>query len=130
MFLQTLRMFEAVGGCTMDIYQILCVFGVPGICGTLFGLLLKQSKVAAARTKALECGVQALLRAQMIRDYNHYKKKKGYAPLYAKENFENCWVQYHHLGVNGVMDGMHNEFMALPTYRKDDSHENQLDSTN
>lgn len=113
----------------MDIYQILCVFGVPGICGTLFGLLSKQYKDAAARTKALECGIQALLRAQMIRDYNHYKKK-GYAPIYAKENFENCWVQYHSLGVNGVMDEIHNDFMTLQTCRKDDSYENQLDSTN
>lgn len=113
----------------MDIYQILCVIGVPGICGTLFGVLLKQLKEAATRTNALEKGVQALLRAEMIRDYNHYRKKR-YAPIYAKENFENCWKQYNALGVNGVMHGMHDEFMTLPTCRKDDLHENQLDSTN
>ena len=59
-------------------------------------------------------GVQALLRAQMIGDYNYYSEK-GYAPIYARENFENCWKRYHALGANGVMDDIHSRFMALPT---------------
>ena len=63
---------------------------------------------------ALEKGVQALLRAKMIDDYNHYQEK-GYAPIYARENFENCWKRYHALGANGVMDDIHNKFMALRT---------------
>ena len=106
----------------MDTYQILCLIGVPGLCTTLFGVLIKRTKDAAAKTSALERGVQALLRAQMIRDYNHYKKK-GYAPIYAKQNFENCWIQYHSLGVNGVMDDIHEDFMSLPTCGKDINYE-------
>lgn len=66
------------------------------------------------RIIALEKGIQALLRAQMIADYNHYAEK-GYAPIYARQNFENCWTQYHALGANGVMDGIHTKFMELPT---------------
>lgn len=50
----------------------------------------------------------------MIDDYNHYKEK-GYAPIYARDNFENCWRQYHDLGANGVMDDIHAKFMSLPT---------------
>lgn len=58
--------------------------------------------------------IQALLRAQMISDFNKYSEK-GYAPIYARDNFENCWKQYHSLGVNGVMDDLHRKFLELPT---------------
>ena len=57
---------------------------------------------------------KALLRAQMINDYNKWSEK-GYAPIYARQNFENCWEQYHSLGVNGVMDDLHMKFLELPT---------------
>lgn len=96
---------------------------------TLFGLIVtglgvavkwlhKKSKTEAQRQGAIEKGLQALLRSQMINDYNHYKEK-GYAPIYAKENFENVWKQYHNLGVNGVMDSIHEEFMSLPTTKEE-----------
>lgn len=38
--------------------------------------------------RALQRGVQALLRAQMVDNYQHYHGK-GFAPLYARESFEN-----------------------------------------
>jgi len=66
------------------------------------------------RIRALSLGVQALLRAQMVNDYNHYVKK-GWAPLYARENFENCWIQYERLGKNGVMKDIREKFLRLPT---------------
>ena len=66
------------------------------------------------RIRALERGVQALLRAQMISDYNRYSGK-GWAPIYARESFENVWKQYENLGANGVMEDIHKKFMALPT---------------
>lgn len=50
----------------------------------------------------------------MINDYNYWSEK-GYAPIYARENFENCWQQYHSLGANGVMGDIHEKFMNLPT---------------
>ena len=71
------------------------------------------------RIRALQEGVQALLRAQMISYYNHYHEK-GYAPLYARESFENCWVQYERLGRNGVMADIRAKFMALPTHEEMD----------
>ena len=96
---------------------------------TLFGLIVtglgvavkwlhKKSKTEAQRQGAIEKGLQALLRSQMINDYNHYKDK-GFAPIYAKDNFENVWKQYHNLGVNGVMDSIHEEFMSLPTTKEE-----------
>lgn len=70
------------------------------------------------RLFAVEKGVQALLRAQMIEYYNHYEEK-GYAPLYARESFENCWIQYERLGKNGVMKDIRSKFLALPTHDED-----------
>lgn len=69
--------------------------------------------------KALKLGVQALLRSQMISDFNKYSEK-GYAPIYARESFENCWKQYHSLGVNGVMNDLHKKFLELPTEAPDE----------
>lgn len=35
--------------------------------------------------------------------------------MYERDNFENCWKQYHSLGVNGVMDDLHRKFLELST---------------
>ena len=64
-------------------------------------------------------GIQALLRSQMISEYNKWSER-GYAPIYARESFENCWQQYHALGANGVMDDIHERFLLLPTKEKED----------
>ncbi|MCM1364724.1 MAG: hypothetical protein NC215_07090 [Ruminococcus sp.] len=98
----------------MNVYQILCLLGVPSLIAALLGYLFGRLKKAKKDTNALKMGVQALLRSQMIKDWNKYFEA-GYAPIYAKENFENCWQQYHSLGANGVMDDIHNKFLALPT---------------
>lgn len=98
----------------MTIYQILCLFGVPSLVGGLVVYVLNRLKRERQELQAVKTGIQALLRAQMISDYNHYMEK-GFAPIYARENFENCWKQYHNMGKNGVMDDIHDRFMSLPT---------------
>ena len=102
----------------MTIYQWLCLLGVPTI-------VLALLKIVFAQIKGVKLGVQALLRAQMIHDYNKWSER-GYAPIYARENFQNCWKQYHALGANGVMDDIHNKFLLLPIEppnKKEDKHE-------
>lgn len=79
---------------------------VLGGFGYLFGQL-----------RALKRGVQAMLRAQMIAEYNRWSEK-GAAPIYAKDNFENLWRQYEKLGKNGVMQDIRAKFLALPTRRE------------
>lgn len=96
----------------MTIYQWLCLFSVPAILAAVFKILFTQ-------IKAIKLGLQALLRAQLIADWNKWSEK-GYAPIYARENFENCWVQYHALGANGVMDNIHIRFFELPTEPPED----------
>lgn len=91
----------------MTVYNWLTLLGVPALLALIVKLIFNS-------IKGVRLGVQALLRAQMIDDYNRYSEK-GYAPIYARENFENCYQQYHRLGANGVMDDLRSKFMALPT---------------
>lgn len=98
----------------MTIYQILCLLGIPSLVGSFVVYVMNRLKRERQELQAVKMGIQALLRAQMISDYNHYMEK-GYAPIYARENFENCWKQYHSMGKNGVMDDIHDRFMSLST---------------
>lgn len=111
----------------MSIYQMLCLIGLPSlivaVVTALFTYLCKQNKKNRDDTKAVKKGVQALLRAQMIDDYNKWTER-GYAPIYARQNFENCWAQYHSLGANGVMDDIHIKFLALPIEKPEEVNTN------
>ena len=92
----------------MTVYQWLCLLGIPALLAAIVKYILAQ-------IKGVRMGVKALLRAQMINDYNKWMER-GWAPIYARQNFENCWEQYHRLkGPNGVMDDLHDKFMQLPT---------------
>ena len=96
-------------------YWLECIFG--GFIALVTGYLKKTNtrlKDQKARNEAVENGMQALLRAQMVADYNHYSDK-GYAPIYARETFQACYVQYKALGGNGVMTDIRDKFFALPT---------------
>ena len=80
-----------------------------------FGKRIKEND---KETKAVKLGVQAMLRAQMISEYNK-AKDKGYAPIYAKDNFQNMWDNYHNLGANGVMDAIKDEYLAMPNRKEE-----------
>ncbi len=92
---------------------LITVLTSSGIIGIFTQFLLNRLKASEQKQQALELGVQALLRDRLIHQYEKYKSR-GYAPIYAKENFENLYEQYHKLGANGVMDSIHEEFRNLP----------------
>lgn len=95
-------------------YWVEWLFGIiAAVIMLLFKKLNRKLNETRKKDDAIELGIQALLRAQMIADYNHYNEK-GSAPIYARENFENVYRQYHNLGGNGVMTDIHTKFMALP----------------
>ena len=98
----------------MTVYQWLCLFSVPALILMIVKYMLNQIKQNRKDTEAVKLGLQALLRSQMISDYNKYSEK-GFAPVYARDNFENCWKQYHSLGANGGRDDLHEKFLDLPT---------------
>ena len=104
----------------MTVYQILSLVFGSGCLITIIEIFFKKIKNNEKRTEALKLGVQALLRDRLYAYYNKYSELK-YAPIYAKENFENIYKQYHNLGNNGVMDDIYRKFMELPT--EDESEE-------
>lgn len=98
----------------MTVYQILSLVFGSGFLITIIEIFFNKIKNNEKRTEALKLGVQALLRDRLYAYYNKYTEYK-YAPIYAKENFENIYKQYHNLGNNGVMDDIYRKFMELPT---------------
>ena len=96
------------------------ILAATGILGIGTRSILARLKRQDSRQKALEYGVQALLRDRMLHSYNKYIDA-GFAPIYAKENYENMYRQYHELGGNGVRTHLHEEFMALPTEKGNES---------
>lgn len=106
----------------MSTSQIVTIFisilSASGILGIGTRAITERLKKQESRQTALELGVQALLRDRMLHSYSKYTEL-GYAPVYAKENYENMYNQYHQLGGNGVMTKLHIEFMELPSSKED-----------
>ena len=97
----------------MTLYQVLSLLFGSGLLITILTAVWNKIKVNERKTESVQLGVQALLRDRLYSTYLKYAEK-GYAPLYARENFDNMYKQYHVLGANGVMDDIYHKFMALP----------------
>ena len=96
-------------------YWLEVLFGaVSALLLGLWQALDRRMKKTKTEQDAIKAGLQALLRAQMVADYERYSEK-GFAPIYARDNFENCYQQYEKLGTNGVIDDIHRKFLQLPT---------------
>lgn len=98
------------------IQMVISLLGIPSLF-TLVGRLYARLKVNEKKNKkeydSIKLGVQAMLRSQMINDYTTWAAK-GYAPIYAREAFENNFKQYENLGINGVMQDIYRKFFELP----------------
>lgn len=90
----------------MSFWEIVKAAGVPAL---LLGLII----TTWVQTRAVKRGVQALLRDRLIQGYKYYAAQ-GWADVDDRSNLENVYVQYHALGVNGVMDNLRERFLALP----------------
>lgn len=101
----------------MTTYQIISLLFGSGVLIGVWKYITGRIKAVERKNEAICLGVQALLRDRLLESYNKYYDQ-GWAPIYAKENFENMWEQYHALGVNGVMDEIHKVFMELPTRKE------------
>lgn len=89
--LETLRTYWAM------ISTIITVVAVPAI-----GYLYKKYKTTEKRQRALELGVQALLRDRIVQAYYYYTER-GWITLHGLENVNAMYAQYHALGGNGTV---------------------------
>ena len=99
--LETLRSYWSI------ISTIIAVVAVPAI-----GCLYKKYKQADARQKAVELGVQALLRDRIVQSYYHYEER-GWITLHGLENVNAMYKEYHALGGNGTVTSLVNSIREL-----------------
>jgi hypothetical protein len=91
------------------------------IVGTLTSIIKKQSnkiKKQEEEQKAIKLGIQALLRDRIVQCYNHYTEK-GCCPIYAMDNINALYVQYHALGGNGTITELVDRLRDMPTEIKE-----------
>ena len=73
----------------------------------------KKREEEEKKRKALENGVQALLRNELIKNFREYKIKDEIT-LLDKENMDHMFIEYFNLGGNGMMQEVHEEFTKIP----------------
>lgn len=98
----------------LNILEIAINYFVPTILGTIIGFLSTRLKKNKKKDKAIEEGVQALLRNELIRRYREYETK-GELSILDKENMEAMFKQYENLGGNGTVKHLMQEMLNLPT---------------
>lgn len=98
----------------INVLQILLNYLVPLILGTILGFLSTKLKNHNKKDKAIEEGLVALLRNELVRRYREYETKQEISIL-DKENIEDMFIQYEKLGGNGTVKKMYTELLNLPT---------------
>lgn len=87
-----------------------------GLLGSGMAALWAAFLLWRRKQRALENGVQALLRDRIIRACEHYLEA-GDIPVYGMENIDNMYGAYHTLGGNGAVTKLVGEAKHLPTRR-------------
>ena len=87
---------------------------MPTITGAILGIVATNIKKNRKKEKAIEEGVQALLRNELVRRYREYEIK-GELSILDKENIEEMFIQYENLGGNGTVKHLMDELLSLPT---------------
>lgn len=97
-----------------NVIQIALSYLIPTILGAILGFISTKFKKNKKKDLAIEQGVQALLRNEIIRRYREFESK-GEISILDKENLEEMFVQYKNLGGNGTVKKMMNDLLDLKT---------------
>lgn len=95
----------------MDIQSIILNL-TTSVLFAILGFFIGKIRNSQKQFESLKHGLQALLRDRMITLYNE-AKKTGHVSLEDKSNFDNLYNNYHALGLNGVMDQIHEEYINM-----------------
>ena len=90
------------------------VYIITTVVGAILGFIATKFKRNKKKDLAIEQGVQALLRNEIIRRYREFESK-GEISILDKENLEEMFVQYKNLGGNGTVKKMMDELINLKT---------------
>lgn len=97
-----------------DVIKIIISYIIPTILGGILGLIFTKLKKNKKKDLAIELGVQALLRNEIIRRYREFESK-GEISILDKENLEEMFEQYKNLGGNGTVKKMMDDLLNLKT---------------
>jgi len=96
-------------------YWLEVLFAVfVGWARTKYKQLKKKQEDQEDKNTAIEEGVQALLRNELVRRYREYEIKQELSIL-DRENIEAMFKQYEKLGGNGTVKHLMDELLELPT---------------
>lgn len=90
---------------------------IPAVFAFMAGWIkskVSEQKHERRKYEAIKNGLQDLLRDRLIQSYYHYEAK-GWAPIYARENFARMYKSYEALDGNGVIESINDKFIKLPT---------------
>lgn len=97
-----------------EIIKIVINYLIPTVLGRVNKFVSTKLKKNKKKDLAIEQGVQALLRNELVREYREYEAK-GEMSILDKENMEAMFVQYQNLGGNGTVKQLMNDLLELPT---------------
>ena len=98
----------------MNILQMILSYLIPTILGGILGFIATNFKKNKKKDLAIEQGVQALLRNEIIRRYREFESK-GEISILDQENLDEMFIQYQNLGGNGTVKKMMNDLYELKT---------------
>ena len=97
-----------------NIAQIILSYLIPTLLGGVLGFIATKLKKNKKKDLAIELGVQALLRNEIIRRYREFETK-GEISILDQENLDEMFEQYKNLGGNGTVKKMMNDLYELKT---------------
>lgn len=71
-------------------------------------------KMSQDQNDAMRLGLQAILRENIVANYNKYKNK-GYMPIYARESVKKIYEAYEGLGGNDVAHNLYEKMLSWDT---------------
>lgn len=80
--------------------------------GKFYLSLNKKIQAERLRSQAISESLKALLRHQLVDDYNKYDER-GVCPIYAKESVDKLFQCYKSLGGNGTVDVLVEKLMEM-----------------
>lgn len=85
------------------------------VVGALICYIFRKVLKLWKKQQAIENGVQALLRNELIRRYREYETK-GEISILDKENITHMFEEYKNLGGNGTVEKLYTELLDLHTH--------------
>lgn len=86
---------------------------VPFACGGIAAGCVTYINMRRAKDRALESGVQCLLRDSIVSSYEKYANQ-GYCPIHGRETIKQSYTAYKALGGNDVATELYHRIMKLP----------------